>query len=108
MSIEVDSFIPYRSNTLRGFFTVYFLESGIAASGFSLHEKEETGARWVEWPAKRSTDGKAEEKWEKTVFPYDTRKAKGLREEILRAFDEYMKNLEALAEMNSDPDSESE
>ena len=108
MSIEVGSFIPYRNNTLRGFFTVYFLDSGIAASGFSLHEKEDTGARWIEWPAKRSSDVKAEEKWEKTVFPYDTRKAKSLREEILKAFDEYMKDQEAPAEMNSDPDSESE
>jgi hypothetical protein len=107
MSIEVNDFIPYRSNTLRGFFTVYFLDSGIAASGFSLHEKENSGARWIEWPAKRSTDGKAEEKWEKTVFPFDIRKANNFREEILKAFDEYMKNREVKVQMNSNPDPES-
>ena len=107
MSIEVNDFIPYRSNTLRGFFTVYFLDSGIAASGFSLHEKENSGARWIEWPAKRSTDGKAEEKWEKTVFPFDIRNANNFREEILKAFDEYMKNREVKVQMNSNPDPES-
>ena len=71
MLCEVDDFVPHRSNTLRGFFIVYFPECGIAISGFSFHESN-SGARWIDFPSKPNKNGE----YEKVINSYDTRQAK--------------------------------
>lgn len=85
MLFEVDDFKPHKSNTLQGFFTVYFPECGISIQGFAYH-KSDSGSRWIEFPSKRNEIGK----YEKVIEPYDTRKAKKFREQLLKALDEYM------------------
>jgi len=98
MLFEVDDFAAHKSNTLQGFFTVYFPECGISISGFSLHESE-TGARWTEFPSKPDKNGK----YEKVINSYNTRQAKKFKEQLLKALDEHLKNQ---AQKNSDPESE--
>jgi len=108
MRIEVDDFVEYRSNTLRGFFTVYFPEGGFSMSGFSLHENE-LGSRWVEFPSKRSADENGKEKWEKIINPYDTRQAKKFKEQVVKTLDEHRRGQEAQAEKEcsiTNPDSQ--
>ena len=108
MRIEVDGFVEHKSNTLQGFFTVYFPEGGFSMSGFSMHTSE-SGARWVEFPSKRSADGNGKEKWEKIITPYDTRQVKKFKEQVLKALDEHRRDQKAQAEKEcsiTDPDSQ--
>jgi hypothetical protein len=104
MRIEVDDFVPRRSNTLRGFLTVYFPEIGIGMPGFSLHENESTGARWIELPAKPNKKGE----YEKVLTAYDTRQAKKFKEQLLKLLDEHLRDQEAQAEKNSNTNPESQ
>jgi hypothetical protein len=94
---------------LQGFFTVYIPDWGISLPGFSLHENNASGARWVEFPSKRSADGNGKEKWEKTINPYDTRQAKKFKEQLLKLLDEHRRDQEAQVEKEcsiTDPDSQ--
>ena len=88
MRIEIDDFIEHKSNTLQGFFTVYFPDWGIAIGGFSLHEKEATGSRWVDLPAKPNKNGE----YEKVITAYDTRQAKKFKEQLLKLLDEHRRD----------------
>jgi DNA-binding cell septation regulator SpoVG len=102
MRIEIDDFIEHKSNTLQGFFTVYFPDWGIAIGGFSLHEKG-NGSRWVDLPAKPNKNGE----YENVVTAYNTRQAKKFKEQLLKLLDEYRRDQEAQAEKEcsiTDPD----
>jgi hypothetical protein len=98
MTFEVDDFVQHKSNTLQGFFTVYFPGWGISISGFSFHESN-SGARWIDFPAKPNKTGE----YEKVINTYDTRQAKKFKEQLLNALDEHLKNQ---TRKNSDPDSD--
>jgi hypothetical protein len=97
MMFEVDDFVPHKSNTLQGFFTVYFPECGISIPGFSYHESI-TGSRWIDFPSKPNKNGE----YEKVINSYDTRKAKRFREQLLKALDEYMKDKEQNFDTHTD------
>ncbi len=105
MRIEIDDFNEHKSNTLQGFFRVYFPDWGISIPGFSLHEKKGTGSRWVELPAKQNKNGE----YEKVIIAYDTRQVKKFKEQLLNLLDEHRRDQAAQADKEcsiTNPDSQ--
>jgi hypothetical protein len=90
MDIEVVDFIHWEKNTLKGFFTVELSDKksklGIIIPGFMLHDKN--GNCWIEFPSKPSKGNNGS--WEKTIYTYDKRKEKLLKETILKELDKFL------------------
>ena len=55
---------PFERNTLKGFFSLKI--DSITFQGFSLHVKEETGARWIGLPSREYVEN-GERKYSPTV-----------------------------------------
>ncbi len=89
MKLEVEDFIPYQKNTLKGFFTIYFPDYGFSIGGFSLHENEKT--RWVEVPSKPSNDPNKPKDWVKIVVFYHPGLKKRFSTAALKALDKYFR-----------------
>ncbi len=87
MKLQIEDFIPYQKNTLKGFFTIYFPDYGYSIGGFSLHEN--ANARWVEVPSRPSSDQNAPKAWEKIIVFYHPGLKKRFTTAALKALNKY-------------------
>jgi hypothetical protein len=87
MAVTVESFKPFRKNTLQGFATIRMTSIGMEIRDVCLHQKD--GKKWIQLPSKPyEKDGKT--LWSYILDFYDKARAEQFQKAALDALDRFL------------------